>query len=207
WEGETREVTWGAPPTPAGAWGGIRGGGARGARVGPVAGVFPGEGPAAHPQPAKAEPFPPLTAAKAAIQPSEALGPRLRGDERPRVASPAASTPLDPFFEVRTPERNFGPARVGGNFVTPLARRLASEAGIDLSRITPSGAHGRIVARDVETAAATQPRAGAAMARGPSASEVLALYRDVPFEEVPLDGMRKTIATRLVQAKQTIPHF
>src|SRR4029453_16575503 len=42
---------------------------------------------------------------------------------------------------------------------------------------------------------------------GPSAAEVMALYRDTPFEEVPLDGMRKTIATRLVQAKQTIPHF
>src|SRR5262249_13339567 len=47
----------------------------------------------------------------------------------------------------------------------------------------------------------------AAMARGPSAAEVLALYRDVPFEEVPLDGMRKTIAARLTQAKLTIPHF
>ena len=116
--------------------------------------------------------------------------------------------PLDPFFEVRTPERNFGPARVGGNFVTPLARRLASEAGIDLGRITPSGPHGRIVASDVEAAVGTQPRGAApGMARGPSASEVIALYRDVPFEEVPLDGMRKTIATRLVQAKQTIPHF
>jgi pyruvate dehydrogenase E2 component (dihydrolipoamide acetyltransferase) len=91
--------------------------------------------------------------------------------------------------------------------VTPLARRLASEAGIDLGRIVPSGPHGRIVARDVETAAASRPRVGAVMARGPSAAEVLALYRDVPFEEVPLDGMRRTIATRLVQAKQTIPHF
>ena len=126
----------------------------------------------------------------------------------PAVAS-GPSGPLDPFFEVRTPERNFGPARIaGGTFVTPLARRLASEAGIDLGRITPSGAHGRIVARDVETAIGTQPRGAApGMARGPSASEVIALYRDVPFEEVPLDGMRKTIATRLVQAKQTIPHF
>ena len=128
---------------------------------------------------------------------------------RPASTARAPSGPLDPFFEVRTPERNFGPARLsGGTVVTPLARRLASEAGIDLSRITPSGPHGRIVARDVETAAGTQPRAGAAAAvRGMSASEVLALYRDVPFEEVPLDGMRKTIATRLVQAKQTIPHF
>ena len=54
---------------------------------------------------------------------------------------------------------------------------------------------------------AARPTAAAPAARGPSAAEVMALYRDVPFEEVPLDGMRKTIATRLVQAKQTIPHF
>ena len=90
--------------------------------------------------------------------------------------------------------------------VTPLARRLAAERGIDLSRVRGSGAHGRIVAQDVEQAAPAAPRAGIAAA-GPSAAEVMALYRDVPFEEVPLDGMRRTIATRLVQAKQTIPHF
>jgi pyruvate dehydrogenase E2 component (dihydrolipoamide acetyltransferase) len=116
--------------------------------------------------------------------------------------------PLDPFFEVRTPERNYGPARLsGGQVVTPLARRLASEAGIDLSRVSGSGPHGRIVARDVEAAARTQPAAVPSMARGPSAAEVMALYREVPFEEVPLDGMRKTIAARLTLAKQTIPHF
>src|SRR5205807_3111195 len=69
--------------------------------------------------------------------------------------APAASIKLDPFFEVRTPERNYGPARLpGGTAVTPLARRLAGEAGIDLARVTPSGPHGRIVARDVEAAAA-----------------------------------------------------
>src|SRR5262249_19411417 len=66
---------------------------------------------------------------------------------------------------------------------------------------------GRIVAQDVEQAAATAPRTAPAAVAGPSAEQVKALYRDVPFEEVPLDGMRKTIATRLVQAKQTIPHF
>jgi pyruvate dehydrogenase E2 component (dihydrolipoamide acetyltransferase) len=108
---------------------------------------------------------------------------------------------------VRTPERNFGPARLpGGVTVTPLARRLASEAGIDLSRIVASGPRGRIVARDVEAAAAAKP-AGAPSVRGMGAVEVMTLYRDVPFEEVPLDSMRKTIAARLVQAKQTIPHF
>jgi pyruvate dehydrogenase E2 component (dihydrolipoamide acetyltransferase) len=126
----------------------------------------------------------------------------------PVTAPPAAKArgPLDPFFEVRTPERNYGPARLpGGTVVTPLARRLAAERGIDLSRLTGSGGHGRIVAQDVEKAAAA-PRAAAPLA-GPSAAEVIALYRDVPFEEVPLDAMRRTIATRLVQAKQTIPHF
>jgi pyruvate dehydrogenase E2 component (dihydrolipoamide acetyltransferase) len=121
----------------------------------------------------------------------------------------AASVPikLDPFFEVRTPERNSGPARLaGGTRVTPLARRLAAQGGIDLAGISPSGANGRIRARDVETALASGKRAAPAVA-GPSADQIKALYRDVPFEEVPLDGMRRTIATRLVQATQTIPHF
>ena len=121
----------------------------------------------------------------------------------------AASVPikLDPFFEVRTPERNYGPARLaGGTPVTPLARRLAAQGGIDLAGISPSGANGRIRARDVETALASGKRAAPAVA-GPSADQIKVLYRDVPFEEVPLDGMRRTIATRLVQATQTIPHF
>ena len=121
----------------------------------------------------------------------------------------AASVPikLDPFFEVRTPERNYGPGRLaGGTPVTPLARRLAAQGGIDLAGISPSGANGRIRARDVETALASGKRAAPAVA-GPSADQIKALYRDVPFEEVPLDGMRRTIATRLVQATQTIPHF
>jgi pyruvate dehydrogenase E2 component (dihydrolipoamide acetyltransferase) len=105
---------------------------------------------------------------------------------------------------VRTPERNFGSARLpGGRVATPLARRLAAESGIDLTRVTGSGPHGRIVARDVEQV----PRAPATAAGAPTAEQIKALYRDVPFEEVPLDGMRKTIAMRLVQAKQTIPHF
>src|SRR6516165_772984 len=134
------------------------------------------------------------------------------------AAQPAAAAPvkLDPFFEVRTPQRNYGPARLaGGRSATPLARRLAAEGGIDLAAVSPSGPHGRIVARDVEAAARAAPKAvqrpsaaaGVALATGPSAEEVKALYRDVPFQEVPLDGMRRIIAARLVQAKQTIPHF
>ena len=91
--------------------------------------------------------------------------------------------------------------------VTPLARRLAAQGGIDLAGISPSGPHGRILARDVETALASGKRAAPAVAGPASADQIKALYRDVPFEEVPLDGMRRTIATRLVQATQTIPHF
>lgn len=196
---ETDKVSMEVPSTTTGTLSEIRVGVGGVAPVGAVVAVIAGDGASAQPQ-ASAAPSAPAKApvATAAAAPATHPAPAVR----------APSGPLDPFFEVRTPERNFGPARVGSNAVTPLARRLAGEAGIDLSRITPSGPHGRIVARDVEVAINAQPRTGAAVAaRGPSAAEVLALYRDVPFEEVPLDGMRKTIATRLVQAKQTIPHF
>jgi pyruvate dehydrogenase E2 component (dihydrolipoamide acetyltransferase) len=122
----------------------------------------------------------------------------------------AAPVKLDPFFEVRTPARNYGPARLAcGKVVTPLARRLAAHAGIDLSRVMGSGPHGRVVARDVEAAraAGSSPAPAAAALSGPTAEEIKSIYRDVPFEEIALDGMRSSIAKRLVAAKQTIPHF
>jgi len=158
-------------------------------------------------------------AAEALSKPAAAPASRLQPTTAPvAAAQPAAAAPieLDPFFEVRTPERNYGPARLpGGRRVTPLARRLAAEGGIDLATVSPSGPHGRIVARDVEAVAraapkaAPRPSAAAAvtLAAGPSAEDIKAIYRDVPFQELPLDGMRRTIATRLVQAKRTIPHF
>jgi pyruvate dehydrogenase E2 component (dihydrolipoamide acetyltransferase) len=90
--------------------------------------------------------------------------------------------------------------------VTPLARRLASEGGIDLARVQGSGPHGRIVARDVERAPKA-PRAAPALAGEPTADDVKALYAPGSYTEVPLDGMRRTIAARLMLAKQTIPHF
>jgi len=155
---------------------------------------------------------PPPAAAAPASPPSPLLQ-RMAGvasfaATRP-AAAPGVPIALDPFFEVRTPERNYGPARLnGGTQVTPLARRLAAQAGIDLGQISASGPHGRIVARDIEAAAARAPKAVPhPVAAGPTADQIKALYRDVPFEEVPLDGMRRTIATRLVEAKQTIPHF
>src|SRR5262249_46966252 len=108
------------------------------------------------------------------------------------VAASTAPIKLDPFFEVRTPERNYGPAR-----------RLAAEGGIDLAKISPSGPHGRILARDVEAAAraAAPPLAtGIAPAEGVSPESIKAIYRDAPFREAPLDGMRRTIAKRLIEA-------
>ena len=155
-----------------------------------------------------------VSTAQKSTPPAGAASKPAAAPAAPQASAPVAKAPaqpikLDPFLEVRTPERNFGPARLsGGISVTPLARRLASEGGIDLSRLKGSGPHGRIVARDVESAprshAAPSP---AALAEGPTAEQIKALYDPAGYEEVPLDGMRKTIAARLQQAKQTIPHF
>jgi pyruvate dehydrogenase E2 component (dihydrolipoamide acetyltransferase) len=157
------------------------------AKVGAVVAIIGGAGETASAAPA--------AAAKA---PAAAPVPAMQAAPTPRT------TPLDPFREVRTPERNFGPAKLSsGTFTTPLARRLAGERGIDLSRVTGSGPHGRIVAQDVERAAPAAP----AMATAASVAQVKALYEGVAYEEIPLDSMRRTIAKRLAEAKQTIPHF
>ena len=210
---ETDKVSMEVPSTSAGVLAEIRVAAGEVAPVGAVVAVIADKaGTAASlPRDASAAASAP-PAAKAA---SAATGTPSRPSAPPvpaaSLATPpaAASVPikLDPFFEVRTPERNYGPARLaGGTRVTPLARRLAAQGGIDLAGISPSGPNGRIRARDVETALASGKRAAPAAA-GPSADQIKALYRDVPFEEVPLDGMRRTIATRLAQATQTIPHF
>jgi pyruvate dehydrogenase E2 component (dihydrolipoamide acetyltransferase) len=199
---ETDKVSMEVPATEAGILSEIRVAAGDVALVGAVVGVIGDKiGAAASAQPAAAK-APPAAPARAQPAPAPAA----------TAAASAAQQPikLDPFFEVRTPERNFGPARLsGGATVTPLARRLASEAGIDLSRLSGTGPHGRIIARDVENAPrpVAAARAPAALAEGPSAEQVKALYEPASYEEVPLDGMRKTIAARLTQATQTIPHF
>jgi pyruvate dehydrogenase E2 component (dihydrolipoamide acetyltransferase) len=216
---ETDKVSMEVPATEAGVLNEIRVAEGEVAPVGAVVGVIGATGST----PSAPAPASPLFPAKTGIQLAADLGSRWRGDERrserPGPATgyesvpepsplPAARPPtkLDPFFEVRTPARNFGPARLaGGIAVTPLARRLASEAGIDLSRLRGSGPHGRIVARDVE--GAPRPVAHAALPESVGTDQVKALYDPATYEEVPLDAMRKTIAARLQQAKQTIPHF
>jgi len=164
------------------------------AKVGAVVAVISGSGASA-------------TAPSATAQKDPVTGSR----SAPVASMPAAqavpvprAVPMDPFREVRTPERNYGPARLAsGTTVTPLARRLAGERGIDLTRVAGSGPRGRIVARDIEQAAP----APAVIAKGADAAQVKALYEGIAYEEVPLNSMRRTIATRLVEAKQTIPHF
>ncbi len=193
---ETDKVSMEVPSTTTGVLAEIRVAAGEVAPVGAVVGVIADRSGAAASSPAAPAPInsadvsaPPI-AAQAAIPRSEPMSARVLGAERPRQ-------PLDPFFEVRTPERNFGPARLsGGVTVTPLARRLAGEAGIDLSHLRGSGPHGRIIASDVADA----PRPSRPLTEGPGAAEIKALYAPDGYEEVPLDGMRRTIATRLTQA-------
>ena len=113
------------------------------------------------------------------------------------------------------------PAAANGTriFASPLARRIAADKGVDLSQIAGSGPHGRIVKADVDgataapKAAAPAPAAAATAAPAPakaptvSAEGVAKIYADREYTEIPLDGMRKTIAARLTEAKSTIPHF
>jgi pyruvate dehydrogenase E2 component (dihydrolipoamide acetyltransferase) len=197
---ETDKVSMEVPSIASGVLAEIRVPAGETAPVGAVVAVIAdGAGATTSPQ-AAATGAPPKTP----ISPAKAPAPVSM--EPPKAARPIA---LDPFREVRTPDRNYGPARLaGGAVTTPLARRLAGEAGIDLARVKGSGPHGRIVARDVESAISAKPASpvGVPAARAPSPDQIMALYRDTPFEEVPLDNMRRTIAARLTQAA-TIPHF
>ena len=128
--------------------------------------------------------------------------------EAPKAEAPAAAA---------TPAPSAAKSSDGGRiFASPLARRIAAEKGIDLAAITGTGPRGRIVKADVEgakpgaarpAAAADTPKAAAAAPTGPSAEAILKMYADRDTEEVALDGMRRTIAARLSEAKQTIPHF
>ena len=101
-------------------------------------------------------------------------------------------------------------------FASPLARRLAKEANIDVSAITGSGPHGRVVKSDVEAAKSGKTplkatpaasAAGGTLASGMTKAQVMALFDEGSYDIVPNDGMRKTVAARLTEAKQTIPHF
>ena len=199
---ETDKVSMEVPSTTAGTLSEIRVAAGDVAPVGAIVAVIAdGSGMAASPLASTA---PPARVERAAAAPPPSI-PMPGQVQTVESRAPRKRIELDPFFEVRTPERNFGPARLpGGATITPLARRLAAERGIDLSRVRGSGPHGRIVADDIgEAPQAVQP---SARSEGPGTADIKSLYEPGSYEEIPLDGMRRTIAARLTQAK-TVPHF
>ena len=152
------------------------------------------------------------------------------GEDVSKVASGSASPSSTPKASVAIPpsvsvapapmvSAAAAPVSSGAKlFASPLAKRMAKEAGLDLSSIVGSGPHGRIVERDVKAAltggtakraapAAPSVSATPSMASGMSDETVKKLFEPGSFEELPHDSMRKTIARRLLEAKQTIPHF
>ena len=150
---------------------------------------------------------PPKAAAPA---PAPAVPPPPSAAPVAKAPAPTAATSA-PQAAASVPQTN-GHART---FSSPLARRLAKEAGIELARINGSGPHGRVIARDVEEAKsgkglkapAAAPAGAPALAPSMSDKQILALFEPGSYEIVPHDGMRRTIAQRLTASVQTVPHF
>ena len=148
---------------------------------------------------------------KAAVAPETpvAAKPGPAATPAPAAKAPAPAGPAPQAAAV--PQAN-GHART---FSSPLARRLAKEAGIELARINGSGPHGRVIARDVQEARsgkglkapAATPAGAPAFAPSMSDKQILALFEPGSYEVVPHDGMRRTIAQRLTASVQTVPHF
>jgi pyruvate dehydrogenase E2 component (dihydrolipoamide acetyltransferase) len=162
---------------------------------------------AASPQKAEAKPEPKVEAkseAKSEAKPEpkqEAKAEAPKQEAAPAKPAPAAAAP-----QANGHDRTFS---------SPLARRLAKEAGIELTRINGSGPHGRIIARDVEQAKsgkglkapAAAPAGAPSIPPSMSDKQILALFEPGSYDVVPHDGMRRTIAQRLTASVQTVPHF
>jgi pyruvate dehydrogenase E2 component (dihydrolipoamide acetyltransferase) len=151
-------------------------------------------------------------AKKPASKPAETKPQEKAGSKPAEAPKSEAQKPAPAKAEATSAPRQ-GDNRV---FASPLAKRLARDAGIDLSRIEGTGPHGRVIARDVEGArsgkglrSAAAPAGGAAPSIAPALSDqqVIALFEEGSYEIVPHDGMRRTIAQRLTASTQTIPHF
>jgi pyruvate dehydrogenase E2 component (dihydrolipoamide acetyltransferase) len=145
----------------------------------------------------------------------------VAGSPPPRPPATSSGRASDATGEGATAS-SAAPNGHGRIVASPLARRLAKEAGLELAALAGSGPHGRIVKRDIDAAlkdGAAQPRAGTAVARtsSPAATalgvqpmpddKILALYEKGSYEILPHDGMRKIIAQRLTMSRQTIPDF
>ncbi|MCO5148209.1 MAG: pyruvate dehydrogenase complex dihydrolipoamide acetyltransferase [Aquamicrobium sp.] len=167
------------------------------------------------------------SAAASAAPKAEAAKPEAKAEpaKQEAKAEPAAAAPA-PSAQPKAapaPAQTTQPKAASGErtFASPLARRIAREAGIDVAAVSGTGPHGRVVKADVEAAIAggapkaaaqqtTAPSTAAAPAAAPkgmSDDAVLKLFEEGSYELVPHDNMRKTIARRLTEAKNTIPHF
>src|SRR3954469_3799249 len=151
--------------------------------------------------------------AKAAAKPEAKEAKAEAPKQKPEPAPAAKAAPPAPAAAPTAASQGNGHARV---FSSPLARRLAKEARIDIARINGSGPHGRVIARDVEEAKsgkglkapAAAPAAGApSIAPSMSDKQILGLYEEGSYELIPHDGMRRTIAQRLTAATQSMPTF
>src|SRR4051794_8012036 len=165
-------------------------------------------------------------AAKPAVpapKPASAGAPVASGETRP------SGGPREPQAQIRRPAEGARAPTSKGElpvaaahgadrvFSSPLARRLAKDAGIDLARLPGSGPHGRVIARDVEAAKSGKGLAAPAVATSaaaaplavqiPADDKIRALFEPGSYEVVPHDNIRKVIARRLLEAKLTIPHF
>jgi pyruvate dehydrogenase E2 component (dihydrolipoamide acetyltransferase) len=156
--------------------------------------------------------------AGAASAPRKAARPAEAPVAKPATAPAPAAKAAPTAAPVAAPQPAASAAQANGHariFSSPLARRLAKEAGIELGRINGSGPHGRVIARDVEEAKsgkglkapAAAPSAAPAIAPSMSDKQVRALFEDGSYEVIPHDGMRRTIAQRLTASVQTVPHF
>ncbi len=157
----------------------------------------------------------PAATATPAPAPKAAEAPKA---EAPKPASAPAPSAVSGTAAITPAPKAPAAANGARVFASPLAKRLAKEAGIDVGAITGSGPHGRVVKSDVEAAksgkaplkaapAATPASGGASIAGGMTKQQVMSLYPEGSYEVVANDGMRKTVAARLTEAKQTIPHF
>ena len=170
-----------------------------------------GAGAASAP-PKSAAAAPPTAAKPIASSPFETSVARAPQDE-----GKAASSSPRPEEGAKAPVSKDAAPQTNGHsriFSSPLARRLAKEAGIEVARINGTGPHGRVIARDVEEAksgkglkAPAAPAGAPAIAPSMSDKQIRALYEDGSYEVIPHDGMRRTIAQRLTASVQTIPHF
>jgi pyruvate dehydrogenase E2 component (dihydrolipoamide acetyltransferase) len=165
---------------------------------------------------AKSVPAKPASAPTPSPQPSPPRG-EGAGSAAPRAQSPSPlpSGERSPAEAERRRAGEGARASSGSRiFSSPLARRLAKDANVDLNRVQGSGPHGRVIARDIDAAKSGKglrsPSAAPTampMAASPSEAQIRALYEDGSYDFVPHDNIRKIIAQRLTLSKQTIPHF